>query len=359
MTELSTDTLYEKALALLRQLIATPSFSKSEERTALHIANFFEREGIPFHMEKNNVFVRNKHWNVDDQVPRYLLNAHHDTVKPANGYTRNPFEPVIEDGKLYGLGSNDAGGALVAMIAAFLYFYEQPDLPFNLILAATAEEEISGREGLEAVLPFFGAVSGAIVGEPTGMRMAVAERGLLVIDAEAEGRAGHAARQEGDNALYRALRDIGKLQDLPFGQISELLGPVTAQATVIQTDNKAHNVVPDCCRFVIDVRLNEHYTPEAALQLLQAHLESKLTPRSLRLRATCIADSHPLVQAGKALGLPVYGSPTLSDKALMPFPALKIGPGDSARSHTADEFIYTEEIREGIQLYIEFLKHLA
>ncbi|RYY89184.1 MAG: M20/M25/M40 family metallo-hydrolase [Chitinophagaceae bacterium] len=357
MSTYTIDSLFDKALALLQQLIATPSFSKSEERTAFHIAQFLENEGVPFYQEGNNVFARNKHWS--ENAPVYLLNSHHDTVKPAPSYTRDPFSPAIEGGRLYGLGSNDAGGSLVAMTATFLYFYNTENLPFNLLLAATAEEEISGRGGIEKVLPLLGNIAGALIGEPTGMQLAVAERGLLVIDAVAEGMAGHAARNEGDNALYRALRDINRLQQLAFDRASPLLGPVTAQATVIETENKAHNVVPAQCRFVIDVRVNELYTLEEVLDILRGNLESTLTPRSLRLRSSVIADEHPLVRAGKAIGRSSYGSPTTSDKALVPFPALKIGPGDSARSHTADEWIGLDELKEGITLYIELLKQLA
>ncbi|RYD92840.1 MAG: M20/M25/M40 family metallo-hydrolase [Sphingobacteriales bacterium] len=356
MTEPSIDTLFTKALALLQRLIATPSFSKSEEGTAEHIAAFLESESISWQRDKNNVFARSKHWK--EAAPVYLLNSHHDTVKPAAGYTRNPFEPAIENGRLYGLGSNDAGGPLVALIATFLYFYNREDLPFNLVLAATAEEEISGRNGIEALLPLLPRMDGALVGEPTQMQLAVAERGLLVIDAVAEGRAGHAARKEGDNALYRALRDILWLQELCFDRVSPLLGPVTAQATVMETANKQHNVVPAECSFVIDVRVNELYTLEEVVVILQEKMESRLTPRSLRLRSSVINDDHPLLKAGKAIGRTAYGSPTTSDKALMPFPALKIGPGDSARSHTADEWIGLDELKEGIQLYIKLLKQV-
>lgn len=356
MTDLSLDTLFDKALALLRQLIATPSFSREEDATAALIAAFLEREGISCERHGNNLLARNRHWR--EELPVYLLNSHHDTVKPAPSYTRDPFAPTIENGRLYGLGSNDAGGPLVALIAAFLYFYNQEDLPFNLLLAATAEEEISGRGGIEAVLPLLGRVDGALVGEPTLLQLAVAERGLLVIDALAEGRAGHAARNEGDNAILRAVADIGKLQALRFEQVSPFLGAVSTNVTVIETDNKAHNVVPAHCRFVIDVRVNECYTLKEVLERLRQELESTLTPRSLRLRSSVIADDHPLVRAGKALGRSAYGSPTTSDKALMPFPALKIGPGDSARSHTADEWIGLDELREGIHLYIDLLKQL-
>ncbi|RYY39379.1 MAG: M20/M25/M40 family metallo-hydrolase [Chitinophagaceae bacterium] len=350
------DHLFEKALGLLRQLIATPSFSKSEEQTAALIARFLEAEGVTVTIAGNNVLACNRHWK--EGLPCYLLNSHHDTVKPAPSYTRDPFAAEVENGRLYGLGSNDAGGPLVALIATFLYFYDEENLPFNLQLAATAEEEISGSGGIESVLPLLGCINGALVGEPTQMQLAVAERGLLVIDAVATGRAGHAARQEGDNALYKAVRDITRLQSMRFERVSPLLGPVTAQATVLETENKAHNVVPAHCRFVIDVRVNELYTLEEVLALLRNELESELSPRSTRLRSSVIADGHPLVQAGKTMGGSVYGSPTTSDKALMPFPALKIGPGDSARSHTANEWIALDELKDGISRYIELLKHL-
>jgi acetylornithine deacetylase len=356
MADQNTDILFEKALALLQQLIATPSFSREEEGTAALIRNFLEAEGIAVEVHGNNIIARTQHF--DASKPTYLLNSHHDTVKPAAGYTRNPFTPFISDGRLYGLGSNDAGGPLVALVAAFLYFYNMESLPFNLILAATAEEEISGTGGIESVLPLLKKIDGALVGEPTLMNLAVAERGLLVIDALAEGRAGHAARNEGDNAIYKALRDIARVQEYSFEKSSSFLGPVTTNITVIETDNKAHNVVPAQCRYVIDVRVNEHYTLEEVLATLQSLTESQLTPRSMRLRSSMIADDHALVQAGKAPGKNTYGSPTTSDKALMPFPALKIGPGDSARSHTADEFIFLEEIREGIAGYIQLLKKL-
>ncbi|GAA4325382.1 M20 family metallo-hydrolase [Flaviaesturariibacter amylovorans] len=350
-------TVTEDAGTLLRGLIAIPSLSREEAGTAQHIAGFLQARGVSVKRYGHNVLARNRHYRPG--LPTWLLNSHHDTVKPNPGYTRAPFVPAEIDGKLYGLGSNDAGGPLVSLIAAFLYFYEEPDLPFNLVLAATAEEEISGTGGIESVLPLLGPVDGALVGEPTQMQLAIAERGLLVIDAEATGRAGHAARNEGDNALVKAVADIQALYATSFDKVSPFLGPVSLNVTVIETENKAHNVVPDTCRFVVDVRLNECYTHEEVLALLQSRVQSTLTPRSCRLRSTLIAESHPLVQAGLALGRSTYGSPTSSDKALMPFPALKIGPGDSARSHTADEYIHLHEIREGIELYIELLKHTA
>jgi acetylornithine deacetylase len=302
------------------------------------------------------VIAINRHF--DPAKPTYLLNSHHDTVKPNAQYTKDPFVPVIEGDKLYGLGSTDAGGCLVALIETFLHFYESASLNYNLVLAATAEEEISGCGGVESILPFLPRIDGAIVGEPTQMKMAVAERGLIVIDGVAEGKAGHAARNEGENAIQIAISDIQHLHAFRFDKVSPLLGVTKATITVIETDNKAHNIVPALCRFVMDVRVNELYSLEEVMEILQQVTKSKLHPRSLRLRSSVIADTHPLVQSGLTMSLPVFGSPTTSDKSLLPFPSLKIGPGDSARSHTANEFIFISEIEEGIDTYIQLLNGL-
>ena len=347
------DQLHSEAVELLKGLIKIPSFSKHEDETARFLAGFFESKNCKVFRVQNNVWIRNLHF--DSGKPTILLNSHHDTVKPNSGYTVDPFDPVENSGRLYGLGSNDAGGCLVALIATFLYFYGNEDLKYNLIFAASAEEEISGTNGIEALLEHLPAIDAAIVGEPTLMQLAIAERGLMVIDALATGQAGHAARDEGINALYLALQDIDRLKSYRFAKSSELLGPVKLSVTSISTSNTAHNVVPADCRFVIDVRVNEHYELEEILNELRGITKSELTPRSLRLRSTSISPDHPLVQTGIRLGQQTYGSPTTSDKALMPFPALKMGPGDSARSHTANEFIYTEEIRKGIELYIQML----
>ena len=345
--------LQTEAIALLKQLIATPSFSKEEDNTADIIDQFLDRKGIKTRVHLNNVWARNKFF--DEGKPTILLNSHHDTVKPNKGYTRDPFTPVENDGKLFGLGSNDAGGALVSLIASFLYYYSNPGLKYNLIIAATAEEEISGNNGVEALLPHLGQIDCGIVGEPTEMQMAVAEKGLMVLDCVAKGKAGHAARNEGDNSIYRALKDIEWLHSYQFPKISPLLGPVKMSVTVIETENKAHNIVPSQCKYVVDTRVNELYTFEEVLATIQANLKSEIRPRSTRLRSSSISMDHPLVKAGLALGRTYYGSPTTSDKALMSFPALKMGPGDSARSHIADEYIYVDEITEGIDLYIRLL----
>jgi acetylornithine deacetylase len=345
--------LQTEAIALLKQLIATPSFSKEEHNTADLIDQFLDKKGIKTRVHLNNIWARNKFY--DESKPTILLNSHHDTVKPNKGYTLDPFTPFENDGKLFGLGGNDAGGALVSLIASFLYYYSNPGLKYNLIIAATAEEEISGNNGVEALLPHLGQIDCGIVGEPTEMRMAVAERGLMVLDCVAQGKAGHAARNEGDNSIYKALKDIEWLHSYQFPKISPLLGPVKMSVTVIETENKAHNVVPSQCKYVVDTRVNELYTFEEVLATIQANVKSEIRPRSTRLRSSSISLDHPLVKAGLALGKTYYGSPTTSDKALMSFPALKIGPGDSARSHTADEYIYTNEIKEGIDLYIKLL----
>lgn len=348
--------LSAQAVDLLGRLIAIPSFSREEVETAVLIEGFLREKGVETHRLLHNVWARNKHF--DESRPTVLLNSHHDTVKPNAGYTRDPFAPEISDGKLYGLGSNDAGGPLVSLMAAFLYFYEAENLPFNLVFAATAEEEISGKNGVELLLPELGSIDCGIVGEPTQMQMAVAEKGLVVLDCTAHGRSGHAAREEGDNALYRALSDIEWFRTYRFPNESDMLGPVKMSVTIIQAGTQ-HNVVPDVCRFTVDVRVNECYTLEEVVETVRQHVQCDVQARSLRIRSSGIPAEHPLVRAGAALGRTSYGSPTTSDKALMPFRTLKMGPGDSARSHTADEFIYVKEIEEGIELYIRLLEQFG
>lgn len=349
--------LQRDAIGLLKELIATPSFSKEEEKTAGIIAKFFAERDIAATWVGNNIFALNKQF--DEQKPTILLNSHHDTVKPNLQYTKDPFSPIEEDGKLFGLGSNDAGGCLVSLIATFLYFYDRPDLKYNIIIAATAEEEISGTGGIEYTLKYLPKIDSAIVGEPTQMQMAVAERGLMVLDCISHGKAGHAARNEGENAIYKAIKDIEWFRNYQFDKVSELLGPSRMNVTVIETENKAHNVVPAVCKFIVDTRINELYSFEEVLDIIKANVNCEIKPRSTRLRSTSIALDHPLVRAGLDLGRNYYGSPTTSDKALMPFPALKIGPGDSARSHTADEYIYIDEIKKGIELYIQLLNNIV
>ncbi len=357
MNNFSSQVLFEDAIGLLKELIAMPSFSKEEDQTASIISRFLAEQGLATTRVGNNVFVSNLYF--DEAQPTILLNSHHDTVKPSSQYTRNPFLPIIEEGKLYGLGSNDAGGALVSLIAVFLFFNNRENLKYNLVLAATAEEEISGSNGIESILQYLPKIDCAIVGEPTGMQMAVAEKGLMVLDCVAIGKTGHAARDEGENAIYKAAKDIEWIGSFQFNKISDLLGASKMSVTIIETENKLHNVVPGQCKFVVDVRINELYTHEEILESVKNNLQSEVTPRSMRLRSSIISLQHPLVIAGRDLGKSYYGSPTTSDKSLMPFPALKIGPGDSARSHTADEFIYIDEIKEGIELYIQLLNKLV
>ncbi len=358
------DNLYNDALQLLQQLISIPSFSKEEDKTADAIEAFLRSKNITTNRLLNNVWCTNKFF--DASKPSILLNSHHDTVKPNKQYTRDPFQPSIEDGKLYGLGSNDAGGCLVSLIATFIHFYDQENLHYNLVLAVTAEEEISGKNGVEALLnsdefiklsgdathPFRG--WGCIVGEPTLMNMAVAEKGLLVLDCTAYGKAGHAAREEGDNAIYKAIKDIEWFRNYKFDKVSDLLGPNKMSVTIINAGSQ-HNVVPSECKFTVDIRVNELYDLDEVINIIKQNIQSEIAPRSLRLKSTNIALDHPLVKAGLSLNRTYYGSPTTSDKALMNFPALKMGPGDSARSHSADEFIYVDEIKNGIELYIQLL----
>ena len=356
MSDKDVHILQSNAVDLLKKLIVTPSFSKEEDKTAAIIEQFLQSQKVSTEKFLNNIWAKNKFF--DATKPTILLNSHHDTVKPNKGYTVDPFSAEVREHKLFGLGSNDAGGALVSLIAAFLFFYEKQNLKFNLIISATAEEEISGKNGIEILLPQLGNIHSGIVGEPTQMQMAIAERGLLVIDCIAEGKAGHAAREEGDNAIYKALKDIEWFKSFQFPNISEVLGGVKMCVTSIETDNKAHNIVPSQCSFVADIRVNELYTFEKILDIIQQHVTCKVIPRSTRLRSTSIALDHPIVKAGLALGRKYYGSPTTSDKALMPFPTLKIGPGFSGRSHTADEFIYLDEINEGIVMYISLLQQI-
>lgn len=344
--------LYQEAVTLLRQLIAIPSFSREEHGTASALQRFLQGKGIAGQRLHNNVWAFNKQY--DAAKPVLLLNSHHDTVKPNKAYTLDPFSPQLMDGKLYGLGSNDAGASLVSLLAAFLYFYERDDLKYNLLFAATAEEEISGTQGIEALLPVLGKIDAALVGEPTLMEMAVAEKGLLVLDCAVQGVAGHAARDEGENAIYKALADIEWFRSFVFPEVSSMLGPVKMTVTTINAGTQ-HNVVPAVCNFTVDVRVTDCYTHEQVLDIIRQHTSCTVTPRSLRLKPTAIDIQHPLVQSGLQSGKKAFGSATLSDKTFMPFPALKIGPGDSARSHTDDEFVYLHEIEAGIHDYINLL----
>lgn len=347
------ESLQKEVIQLLKKLIATPSFSKEEANTASIIDTFLQEHAVKTNRVQNNIWATNLYF--DSTKPTILLNSHHDTVKPNKGYTLDPFNPIEQDGKLFGLGSNDAGGCLVSLIACFLYYYNSVNLPYNILLIASAEEEISGLNGIELILKEVPTIAFGIVGEPTLLEMAIAERGLMVLDLETTGIAGHAAREEGENALYKILPDIEWFKTYQFNKVSDLLGAVKMTVTVIETENKTHNIVPSSCKMVVDVRVNELYSFEEILATIQTNIQSTVKPRSLRLRSSGIALDHVLVQAGLKLGKGYYGSVTTSDKALMPFPALKMGPGDSARSHTADEFINLKEIEEGVLTYIQLL----
>jgi len=337
------------------KLIATPSFSKEEEEVAFIIEEFFEKHGVHTYRRANNVWARNKHFN--PAKPTVLLNSHHDTVRPNSGYTRDPFKPEIIDGKLYGLGSNDAGGPLVSLMATFLHYYHRTDLKYNLVIAATAEEEISGTGGVESIWSSLTPIDFAIVGEPTLCNMATAEKGLMVLDCLAKGKPGHAAREEGINSIYVALPDIEWFRTFRYPKVSETLGQMKMTVTIINSGSQ-HNVVPAECRFTVDVRVTDAYTLEEALEIIKQHVTCEVTPRSLRMRSSGIALDHPLVQSARKLGLELYGSPTTSDQALIPVPSVKMGPGDSARSHSADEFIFAHEIEQGITTYIKLLDNV-
>lgn len=351
----ASQTLEKDSLNLLKELIACKSLSRDEQGTAKILRHFFEQKNIKVEQIEHNIWVKNRYFK--DTLPTILLNSHHDTVRPNVSYTLDPFTPIEKEGKLYGLGSNDAGGALVSLAATFLHFYESENLTFNIIFGASAEEEISGKNGIELLLKHLPVIALGIVGEPTSMQMAIAEKGLMVLDCTAKGKAGHAAREEGINAIYEAIPDIEWFKTFTFPLSSAFLGPIKMSVTQINSGSQ-HNVVPDECSFVVDVRATEAYTLEETLSIIKQNVKCEVTPRSVRLNPSGISESHPIVVKGKKLGLETYGSPTLSDQALMPFDTIKIGPGDSERSHTADEFIYLSQLSEGIKTYINLLEDL-
>lgn len=341
-----------EAVSLLSHLIATPSVSRDERRAADIMEEELRRCGFEPRREANNVWATSHH--VSDKRPTLLLNAHIDTVKPVASYTRNPYEPSLEDGTLYGLGSNDCGGGLVALLQVFRRLADSTDCPYNLVYLASAEEEVSGKDGISRALPLLPHIDVAIVGEPTGMQPAVAEKGLMVVDITAHGKSGHAARGEGVNAIYEALDDLCWIRSHSFERVSPFLGATKMQATVINAGTQ-HNVVPDECKIVVDVRTNELYTNEEVFDIISANCRSECRARSFRLHSSRIDLDHPLVQRCTALGMQPFGSPTLSDQALMPFASLKLGPGESARSHSANEFIRVCEIEHAIDTYTTLL----
>ncbi len=343
-----------EAVELLKKLIATPSISRDETAAADVLEAYMKEKGLNPQRHGNNTWCVSP--DFDESKPVILLNAHIDTVKPVAGWQHDPFTPVIEGDKLYGLGSNDCGGGLMALLQVFMLLINEKKA-YNLIYLASCEEEVSGKNGIESVLPLLPKIDFAIVGEPTGMQPAIAEKGLMVIDATAHGKAGHAARNEGDNAIYHAMKDIQWLSEWQFPKQTELLGPVKQTVTIINAGTQ-HNVIPDECTFTIDVRSNECYTNEEIFAFFQEHLTSELKARSFRLSSSSIPMEHPFVQACVKEGLTPFGSPTLSDQALMRFPSLKLGPGDSSRSHTADEYIKISEIDDAISLYVKLLSSL-
>ncbi|WP_424274253.1 M20 family metallo-hydrolase [Eudoraea sp.] len=342
----------DKAIGLLKELISIQSFSGEEHHTAEAIEAWFEAFSIPYERENNNVFAKNKHW--DDTKPTLLLNSHHDTVRPNKAYTRDPFDPQIENGKLYGLGSNDAGGALVSLIATFTYFYDSANLKHNLLMVASAEEENTGGKGLNSLLAILPNIDVAIVGEPTLMNLAIAEKGLVVFDAVIKGTPSHAAHPNNNNAIYNSIEVLEWFKNYTFPKTSDVLGEVKLTVTQINAGSQ-HNVVPAKVHLVIDVRVNDKYSNKEIAEMLSREAPCELKPRSLRLNSSSIDKDHPLVVSGIKLGRDTYGSPTLSDQAALSCPSLKLGPGDSTRSHTANEFIYIKEIEEGINLYIKIL----
>ena len=349
------EAMLSEALNLLKVLISTPSMSREEEAAANALQNYMERSGILTNRSGNNVWCVSPQFSLDK--PTLLLNSHIDTVKPVSGWQKQPFTPTEVNGKLYGLGSNDAGGSLVCLFQTFCRLTRK-EQPYNLIFLASCEEEVSGKNGIESVLPKLPPIALGIVGEPTEMQPAIAEKGLMGLDVTAHGKAGHAAREEGDNAIYHALTDIEWFRTYRFERVSPLLGPVKMSVTQINAGTQ-HNVIPARCSFVVDIRSNELYTNEELFSLISQHVSSEVTARSFRLNSSHIDASHPVVRRAVELGRTPYGSPTLSDQALMPFPSVKIGPGKSSRSHTANEYILIRELEEALDLYYELLDGLV
>ena len=344
----------QEATVLLKNMISISSFSKEEKAVADFLERYIELQGYAVSRKDNNIWLMSP--GFDPSRPTLLLCSHIDTVKPVAGWTHDPFMPLVENGKLFGLGSNDAGASVVTLLQVF-FILSQKQQSYNLIYAAVAEEEISGEKGISSLIQELPRIDFAVIGEPTGMQLAVAEKGLMVLDCVAYGKAGHAARNEGENAIYKAIEDIAWFKDFIFPKQTEFLGPVKMSVTQINAGTQ-HNVVPDQCAFVVDVRSNEMYTNEELLEIITQKVNCTVMPRSTRLGSTATPLEHPIVEQGKAIGRKLFGSPTLSDQALLPYPSIKIGPGDSARSHTANEYILVKEIEEAIEVYVELLDSL-
>ncbi|NMM49030.1 M20 family metallo-hydrolase [Flammeovirgaceae bacterium KN852] len=347
--------LQSEAIETLKNLISNPSYSGEETETALILEGWLKEYGFEPNRQFNNVWATSP--GFDESKPTILLNSHHDTVFPNEGYTKDPHTPIVEDGTLYGLGSNDAGGPLVSLLATFLYFSQEDEVPFNLIFAGTGEEETSGPHGLNNLIPELPHFDYAIVGEPTQMEMATAEKGLIVLKCVAKGVSGHAARDVGDNAIYKAMKDIEWFKSYSFGNDSPKLGPVKMTVTMINAGTQ-HNVVPDTCEFTVDIRTTDTVSNEEVMKVVKENITSEIVSASTRLRPSGISDSHPIVQAAKELDIVTFGSPTMSDQAMIEGPSIKMGPGDSKRSHTADEYIKLDEIKHGIETYITLLKQV-
>ena len=339
------------AVELLKKLIATPSVSRNEKEAADIMEQTIRKYSFEPHREANNIWIIDPHY--DESRPTLLLNAHIDTVKPVASWTRNPFSPDVEEGVLYGLGSNDCGGGLCSLLQIFRMLTAKPQ-QYNLIYLASAEEEVSGKDGITRALPLLPHIDLAIVGEPTGMNPAVAEKGLMVLDVIAHGKSGHAARNEGVNAIYEALDDMRWIRDYKFEKVSEFLGPTKMTLTVVNAGTQ-HNVIPDKCTMLVDIRTNEFYDNEEVYEFICQHLKSEVKAHSFRLKSSRIDPAHPLIMKCVAMGMKPFGSPTLSDQALMHFPSFKLGPGESSRSHSADEFIKISEISDAVAKYRELL----
>ena len=344
-----------QAVLLLSQLIETPRISR-EESQASQLLYDYMTEVCHLDVKRHGCNLWTIAPDFDANKPTLLLNAHIDTVKPVSGWQKDPWKATLEDDCLYGLGSNDDGASLVTLLHAFIELSSKHQ-PYNLVYLASAEEEVSGKNGIESVIPLLPRIDVAIVGEPTGMHPAIAEKGLMVLDVTAHGKAGHAARNEGDNAIYHAMDDMQWFRTYQWPLSSPLLGPVKMSVTIVNSGTQ-HNVIPDTCTFTVDVRSNECYTNQELYNAICSQVKSEVKARSFRLGSSHIAPDHPLVTKAVQMGRVPFGSPTLSDQALMPWPSMKMGPGDSSRSHTADEFIRISEIEEAIQLYVEWLDGL-